>query len=61
MGKGRALKCTYRMDSYCTLMCRPHWELGADLGFTDDGRDSMHQAFFLMVVIACLEMSERYF
>ena len=50
-GEG-ALKDANRVNPYYTLIHRPYWALGADHGFTDD--DSMQEAFFLIVVAACL-------
>lgn len=60
MGKGRVLEGAYRIDSYYTLIHLPHWDFGADHGFTDDGLDSM-QVCFLVVVTACLEISKGHF
>lgn len=61
LGKGGALKGASRMDSYYTLIHLLLWEFGADPGFTDVGLDSVQQGFFLVVVTACLEISEGHF
>lgn len=60
MGKEIILEGAYRIDSYYTLIHLPHWELGADRGFIEDGLDSM-QVCFLVVVTACLEINKGHF